>query len=217
MNDFSDGSPLHCLAWAASRLKHGGSMTLDYLEFLDKPCCVSLKPDFLDSRWKVLPPVSHYRPGTGPSDKLIISVERAKMRDFDVLKRQPNWRVVMRTVVAHSDPKTAAKTGLFGLLGDAPVQIVDWSDSPRIKAYFDFAEKCEQDKSVTISQDFRRELHYSMTGKLRDVIMKQFNSEELAAAMNPAIMFRLCTRMCNHHGYAHRQSGSRWNREGPTA
>jgi len=52
--------------------------------------------------------------------------------------------VVMRTIIIHASYKYAAKTDIFGLLGDAPVQIVDVSDEARVKAFFDFADESQR-------------------------------------------------------------------------
>ena len=92
-------------------------------------------------------------------------------------------------------------TDLFGLFGDAQVQIVDVSQEAKVAAYFDLAETCERRTPVTIRQNFGRDSVDSMKNYLRQVIIDQFHSEELAATMHPAIMFRLCTRMCNHIGH----------------
>lgn len=175
------GSPVHCIAWEASRLPGGGSLMAEYLDRY-----------FGFHTWfnPVGPPITTPR---SPD----------KLNDFEALKQLSNWLVVMRVIVVHSDLKTAAGTDLFGLLGDAPVQIVDVSEEAKIEAYLDLAETCERKKLVTIGQDFRRESADSMKQDLRAIIMAEFGSEELAAAMRPAVMFRLCTRMCNHIWHGH--------------
>ncbi|KAJ5167274.1 uncharacterized protein N7482_006055 [Penicillium canariense] len=62
--------------------------------------------------------------------------------------------VVMHLIIVRTTFETAAKTGLFGLLGDAYIQLVDISDEARLNALFDFAEKCESEAngSITISE-----------------------------------------------------------------
>ena len=101
----------------------------------------------------------------------------------------------------HSDVKSAAATNHFGLLGEARVQIVDVSEQSRIEALFSLAETCERKSRVTVSQDFSREAPGSLQRKLWKVVVEQFRSEEMAARMRPAVMFRLCTQMCNHVGF----------------
>jgi hypothetical protein len=158
--------------------------------------------DYLDESFGLPDPFEDLdlRAPTGP-------VEPSKLTDLEILSRFQKWRVVMRVIVVHSDPRTAAETGLFGLLGDARVQIFDVSDQTRIEALFDFAEKCERQNPVTIAQNFHRESTDAVEQKLKTVIIEQFQSEELAAAMRPAVMFRLCTRMCNHTEYEDRSQG----------
>ena len=133
-----------------------------------------------------------------------ISLRPNKIRDLEALQRLRQWKVVMRAVVVHSDVKTAVEAGLFGLLGDARIQIVDVSEETRIEAFLELAETCERKSAVVPSQRFHRESVESMEKKLRDVVIEQFQSEELVTAMRPAIMFRLCTRMCNHVGNEHK-------------
>lgn len=120
---------------------------------------------------------------------------------IDILKQVPTWMVVMRVVIVHASPKSGAKTGLFGLLGDARVQLVDVSDEARMNAYFDLAEECEHKGHVHASQDLRRESADSIKKKLRDTLIETYPSVEPLPTMRPVIMFRLCTHMCNHAGY----------------
>lgn len=123
-----------------------------------------------------------------------------KSERIEILKRLPSWTVVMRVVVMHASFRAGAKSGLFGLLGDACVQIVPMSDQARVNAFLDLAEECERKQHVTISQDLPRDSAESYKQELRDCIVKMFGSEELVPRMYPAIMFRLCTFWCNHSG-----------------
>lgn len=43
----------------------------------------------------------------------------------DALKKMPSWITVIRTVIIHGRYEYAVRTGLFGLLGDEPVQLVN--------------------------------------------------------------------------------------------
>lgn len=117
------------------------------------------------------------------------------------LKQVSSWMVVMRVVIVHASPKAGAKTGLFGLLGDAPVQLVDVSDEARMNTYFDLAEACERKGHVHTSQDLRRESPDLIRTKLTGTLDETYPTEKSLPAMRPAIMFRLCTHMCNHEGY----------------
>lgn len=126
---------------------------------------------------------------------------RASVKELmDSLMQLPSWMVVMRVIVIHADFATGASSGLFGLLGDAPVQLVDVSDEANVKNYFDMAEKCEQKGLVTVRQDLRYTSEESYRQLLKDVIIKKFRSDVLLRRLHPVIMLRLCTDMCNHIG-----------------
>ena len=120
----------------------------------------------------------------------------------------PNWPVVTRIVVVHCDWKTAAATGLFGHLGDAWIQIVDKTDNVRLDKIWKLVEQhrpealrqCRCDgplKSPPMTRFHFRQ--FALTGP-------HLWSEEMARALHPAIMFRLCTRKCTHAEYYHRRS-----------
>lgn len=118
----------------------------------------------------------------------------------DALKKLPTWTVVMRVVVIHTDFSTGASTGLFGLLGDSRVQLIDIFDEARMNALFDLAEQCEPYGLVTARQQISRDSPQSIQQKLRDAVRHKLRSEEtekLLPRLRPVIMFRLCTEMCN--------------------
>ncbi|KAK4952423.1 hypothetical protein LTR10_009229 [Elasticomyces elasticus] len=129
------------------------------------------------------------------------------LRDLEALRKLPSLQVVVRVIVVHCDFKSAAKSGLFGLLGDALVQIVDVRDDNRVvDRYLAFAEACEQQGSIAVNQDFRRELVAVTRRKLKDLIMGTYGCPILAATARPAIMFRLCTKTCNQLPVRSRQA-----------
>ncbi|CRG92113.1 hypothetical protein PISL3812_09168 [Talaromyces islandicus] len=123
-----------------------------------------------------------------------------KQELVDVLKQLPIWKVIMRVIVIHTDSRTGASTGLFGLLGDSRVQLVDVFDESRINAFFDLAEHCEPYGLVTVRQQIPKDSAQSIQQKLRDAVMEKFRSDELLSRLRPVIMFRLCTEMCNRVG-----------------
>ena len=125
-------------------------------------------------------------------------------RDIEALRKLSTWLVVMRVVIVHSDLEGVVRTGLFGMLGDARVQVIDVCEEDKVEAFLSLAETCEHKSNVTVAQDFSRESVDSMMQKLRASVQKGYYSESLASELHlrPAIMFRLCTRMCNHEGLA---------------
>jgi hypothetical protein len=121
---------------------------------------------------------------------------------IEILSRRQKWLVVMRTVIVHA-PRTVHATGLFGILGDAPIQIVDIRDQERIHALFDLAEACENESSEFCpSQSFYRSSVEEMECYLRDILSSSFGSAELSFELRPTVMFRWCPLMCNHRGKA---------------
>lgn len=172
------GYPVNCMIWESRKFSATPSIMLELLYFNDfGPQPYPYTPD-----WR-------FQPRRRPNEKAEF---------INAYKQLPIWLVVTRIVVVHSDLDSAAATGLFGLLGDAPVQIVPVSEEAKTASFYDLAERCERGKSVITSQDFRRIPVDDMRQYLRGTVMTKFASEDLAAIMHPAIMFRLCTQMCNH-------------------
>ncbi|KAJ5875583.1 uncharacterized protein N7473_012930 [Penicillium subrubescens] len=117
------------------------------------------------------------------------------------LRKLQNGVIVMRIIVVHTTFENAVKTGLFGLLGDACIQLVDISDETRLNAFFDFAEKCESEPNgyITRRQDFHRETPESVKKLLNDRLTYTFNAQAARTLLlRPAIMFRFCPYWCNH-------------------
>ncbi|CAD0096621.1 unnamed protein product [Aureobasidium vineae] len=178
--DYS-GDSLQCLVWEASRMSATPSIMLTYLDpTAHEPHASRL---FLQTQSML------------PVPKLVTP---DKVKVINAYKQLSAWLVVMRVVVVHAHLDAAAATGLFSLLGDAPVQIVPASDQARLNRFYDLAEECERRQPVTVAQDLTRQSADSMRQHLRRVITTNFHSDELTTIMHPAIMFRLCTRMCNH-------------------
>ena len=119
----------------------------------------------------------------------------------DALKKMPSWIVVVRTIVIHASYRYAASTGLFGLLGDAPVQLVYVSEQDKVRAFLSLAEESQRKGHAFHPQNLRREF----TKNEKDTIRWAISSRHLRESMPPirtAIMFRLCTEMCNHSDMA---------------
>lgn len=156
----------------------------------------SLMIHYLDEYFGTTNPFADIMPT--PGQAIMFPPEPDKLRDYETLKQLPNWLVVMGVIVIYSDLEAAKATALLGLLGDAYVHVVGVSENARIEAFLNLAEMCERKGTIKGPQDFSREAADSMKKKLTAVVVQEFQSEELVAARHPAIMFRLCTRMCNH-------------------
>lgn len=113
-----DDYTLQHVAWKASIFTHGASIMIENLDqgYFDADRTAFFEEDRLGPYG--LPPVISATQPLSPS----------KQRDLDALRKIAAWRVVMRVVVVHMDLQTAGKTGLFGLLCDAPIQVVDSTD-----------------------------------------------------------------------------------------
>lgn len=170
-------NPLAGLAEAAKKLNGKASFMLEYMtDYLGgrEP----YDDDFYTERPSVLCP--------------------SKEDDTAALKLLPEWLVVVRLIVVHLEFAEAATTGLFGHLGDEPVQVVDVA-LPLASQLYELAEKCElKAPACTYAQDFERMDAEDMDALLKRVAFKAFHNGEVGERMRPAIMFRLCTKMCNH-------------------
>ncbi|KAJ5742193.1 hypothetical protein N7533_011602 [Penicillium manginii] len=112
---------------------------------------------------------------------------------FEVFDERPSWSVVMHVVIIHANFRDAAQSGLFGLLGDATVQIVSVSDEDKITAFYDFVH--EYDPQTSAAGEFERGPMETLRGKLKFDLVKTMGSDKLVSKIHPAIMFRLCTRI----------------------
>lgn len=104
----------------------------------------------------------------------------------------------MRTVVVYINLKSAAITSLLGLFGDALVQVMPAVDKARVRRFYDMVKECERRYPVLAKQNLNRDSSEIIRQHLNRVVIQKFGSEQVAAIMRPAIMFRLCTAMCNH-------------------
>lgn len=123
----------------------------------------------------------------------------------------PELRIVMKKVVIHATWKYATRTGLFGLLGDAPILMVDISDEKRLKAFFELAEEGQRKGHVCSEQkELAKELQSSEA--LEEEFKRRMGrvwkpsdfrpNEKPPTNLRGVIEFRLCDDMCNHTDYA---------------
>jgi hypothetical protein len=102
------------------------------------------------------------------------------------------WTVLMRDpIVVHGTD--AATSGLFGLLGDAPVQLVDVSDESRICEFLRLGNR----PGVTFTPESELDELDDAKQDLQCVVDDIFGPE--APAMRPVVMFRLCTQKCVYY------------------
>ncbi|KAI1410392.1 hypothetical protein F5Y13DRAFT_192253 [Hypoxylon sp. FL1857] len=113
-----------------------------------------------------------------------------------LLHLRSSWLVVVYLAVVHMDHEAAAATGLFGVLGDAPVQIVDLRDKARVNAFNTLVLTNKQRKPSAgqplMEEEVQRgvwSMEYAMTQLFKDEL-------EPAPAVDPVVMFRLCTEKC---------------------
>lgn len=120
------------------------------------------------------------------------------------LERVEKWLVVLRVVPIHLEGRAAAQTGLFGLPGDVRVQVVPVSEQERLSALFNLAECLEGQSRVTRRQNLERPSVKKYEEALADSVRYGLETDDKQTVskflkrMQPAIMFRLCTEMCNH-------------------
>lgn len=106
-------TPCYGADWSSSR---GEGSALDYLAWSSRRARGgSFMFDYLD----------HTRDGGVKMGERIGAIQQLR-----------NGVVVMQIVVVHITFEAAANTGLFGLLGDACIQLVDVSDEARLNAFF---------------------------------------------------------------------------------
>jgi hypothetical protein len=175
------GHPLHTLVWESKMVNGSASIMLGYMS------------DSLGEGWPFDKPTTRL-PQSLPET---MSWDRER-QDLAALRLLPEWLVVVKVIVIHLDFASAAKTGLFGLMGDQFVQVVD-ATLPLASQLYDLAETCESRAStVTAAQDFTRMSANDMNAMVKRVALKAYYDRELPKRMRAAMMFRLCTKLCNH-------------------
>lgn len=96
--------------------------------------------------------------------------------------------VILPPVVVHADMATAA--GLFGLLWDARVQVVE--NEEQIKQFLALGERLD----VTVSDSFTLEELKKAKAKLQVTVKAVFKSAYTKITLHPAVVFRLCIDQC---------------------
>jgi hypothetical protein len=161
--------PISHLVHAARKMRNGGSLMAGFLfDHSFSDCKMSTRPL--------------------PSDGT---------KALEALLELPEWKVVVKVVVVHCDFAVAARTSLFGLLGDAPVQIVDASDELKVTELYNLASASECANPHAVRQNLYSERPWYLSAWLKHHIDVYYRSKALVKSMRPAIMFRLCTRMCD--------------------
>jgi len=186
------GHPLRNLVYEAGDRTRGVSIMVEYLELSDQarygvPSANYDRDLFRDPDVGGPVPLGQYgRP-----------LSTGQLINLEALQQLSTWHIVIRVLVIHCEDRKAASSGLFGLLGDARVQVVGMEEEQRLTEMLRFATQCEQGYGKTSNQHLVVETPKVMQKRLDDIVVQQFNLLTLTASMRPAIMFRLCTRMCN--------------------
>jgi hypothetical protein len=185
-----DGTkPLRCLEQQLSQSGSGqvGAFSLGYLD---------------DDYGNTIPDISVPYLRETQSRRRHSFIEESETDEWiSILSCRSKWHVVMRIVVIHA-PRSVHTTGLFGILGDAPIQIVDIRDQEKIHAMYDLAEACEKRSTIEVKtpQSFYRSSVQEMETFLQDSVIDIFGKAEWPFELRPTVMFRWCPLMCNHPG-----------------
>lgn len=110
-----------------------------------------------------------------------------------LMRKRRSWTVVILPPVAvHDDAGAVAATGLFGLLNDAPVQLVDADDVTKVHEFLRLGEV----SGVSVGPSFGPDQVSAFKGELWLAVENLFGSQNAAPIMHPVVMFRLCTSKC---------------------
>ncbi|CAI7627690.1 unnamed protein product [Penicillium pancosmium] len=140
------------------------------------------------------------------------------MGPLEKLQQTPWGAVIMRVIVVHTTREHVAKTGLFGLLCDAPIQVVGVDDEERLDALVsaDSLRATLKNRLLEITSESERQLDHDQSDDSRpddswsddypsngnrseeDQAEDQPEDKRTPPSLHPAIMFRFCPKMCNH-------------------
>jgi hypothetical protein len=109
-----------------------------------------------------------------------------------LMRSRASWKVVVLPPVVVHAGAGAATSCLFGLLDDAPVQLVDATDVTRITRFLALADTPD----VSIGAGFGLEDLAVAKEELREATRAVFGAEDSAPIMCPTVMFRLCLNKC---------------------
>nr|OQO24045.1 hypothetical protein B0A51_05015 [Rachicladosporium sp. CCFEE 5018] len=194
-DDDAYGMPLRALSFVALQLFGKASIMFSFLD-----SC--LKPHPGEEVARFAHPSSPG--GVYPHESGMEHVQayrRAMLSDTRALRHLDKWSVVMKTVVIHQDIRIAAMTGLFGLLGDALVQVIDVDEAEKMADLLSLARECEQSFNVTARQSFEP-LNLQEANDTIKQTLSERGYEDMVPKVRPAVLFRLCPRKCNRIGRA---------------
>ena len=115
----------------------------------------------------------------------------------DALKRVSSWIVVVRTIVIHASNRYVARTGTFGFIDDAPVQLVYVSNEDRAGAFLDLAEESQRKGHAFCPQNLRREFTKEKVKGIKHTISTRHLGDG-NPAIRVTIISRLCIEICIH-------------------
>jgi hypothetical protein len=168
----SRGDPLRCLGWWAAKTRPGQppSIMLDLLQSYQ----------YRDGRH-----------GDDP-DQPHPSYRWTRPQLAETMRGRAEWQVVTGppAVVHVADKRTAA--GPFGLLADAPIQLVDLDDKLGLDRIWALGSL----PNVSITAMFGRDDLDFLKGQVKEATEAVFGSLQAAPRMRPVMMFRLCCSGC---------------------
>jgi hypothetical protein len=169
------GDPIRHLLWVAGQTDRGR---------------VSISLDFL---------LEHS--GDAPSHRAIWKRDELA----DLMRQVPEWTVVIAgSVVVRTDVETAAASGLFGLLADSRVQIVQADDEARMARFLALGgapgvtlslSRFNDTDQDSFSPSTVQEAVQNSKAWVSEAVTGLFGSEESAPRFHTGVMFRLCTKI----------------------
>lgn len=114
----------------------------------------------------------------------------------ELLNRHAQWLIIMQVVVVHAPRSCVAASGLFGPLGDAPLQIVDVADAAKIDVMYKLVQDCDTARPFQSGQDLNRstDRHARRMKQISDLAASR--GMVLTTNFRQAIAFRWCPLVC---------------------
>ncbi|QIW97826.1 hypothetical protein AMS68_003344 [Peltaster fructicola] len=123
-------------------------------------------------------------------------------KKYIALKQHVEWLVVMEIVILHCAADAIA-TKLFGVYGDAPIQIIKVEEKDKLDQLYDLLAEDDAHDDVLVTQYYTRRTAKEWKDVLRSGLWAQQYPDELNSRLHPAILFRVCHEACNRKEFEH--------------